>query len=148
MEYYVYCVRSIKLINILKNKKSKMKYIFFVYCLIFTQLSYGQLKGAVTQTNVPDHVVKEKKAEAHTPAAIAKNNAEKLTKSLNLTSKQSKDLHQALLEYETNIDKTNKSKLSNKEKYVQINKLNRARQTKLKTILTKEQYNSYIMSFP
>ena len=125
-----------------------MKYLFFIIGILFAQSSFGQLKGAVPQSEVPEHMKKEKKVVSNTPATVAKNNADKLTKSLKLNEKQSKELHAALLEYETNVSKTNKSKLANKEKYLKINELNRVRQNKLKTILTKEQYNTYILSFP
>lgn len=108
----------------------------------------GQLKGAIPQTDVPENIKKEKKAVPTTPAGIAKINAEKLSKSLKLNQKQSEEIYQAFLDYEMNVDKTNKSNLTNKEKYVKINKLNSTRQNNLKKILTKEQYNTYIMSFP
>ena len=129
-------------------KFEKVKYVFIFVCLLFAELSIGQLKGAIPQTDVPENLKIEKKATPTTPTAIAKNNAEKLSQSLKLNQKQSEEIYQAFLNYETNVDKTNKSKLTNKEKYVKINKLNSMRQTNLKKILTKEQYNTYIMSFP
>lgn len=125
-----------------------MKYVFVIFCLFFAEIAKGQLKGAIPQTDVPENIKKEKKAVPTTPAGIAKINAEKLSKSLKLNQKQSEEIYQAFLDYEMNVDKTNKSKLTNKEKYVKINKLNSTRQNNLKKILTKEQYNTYIMSFP
>lgn len=117
-------------------------------CLVFSQLAFGQLKGAVPQADVPAHMNKERKVVSNTPASIAKTNADKLTKSLKLNDKQHKDLHAALLEYETNVAKTNKSNLSKKEKFNAINKINQKRQSSIKTILTPEQYKAYIYSFP
>lgn len=125
-----------------------MKYIFIILGLFFAQLSFGQLKGAIPQSEVPEDLKKEKMVAPSTPEGVAKENAEKLTKSLKLNQKQSADLQVALLDYETNVNKINKSKLTNKEKYLKINEQNRTRQSKLKAILTKEQYNTYIMSFP
>jgi len=125
-----------------------MKQIFLVFGLLMAQMAYGQLKGPIPQSNAPEHINKERKAEVSSPATIAKNNAEKLTKSLKLSGKQNKDLYAALLDYETNSDKINNSKLPKKEKFVKINALNKARQAKLKAIFTPEQYNTYILSFP
>ena len=110
--------------------------------------TFGQLKGAVQQNNLPAHINEERKPENSTPASLAKNNSDKLTKSLKLTEVQRKDLYAAFLDYETNILSTNKSKLSNQQKFKKTNELNKVRQGKLKSILTKEQYSAYILSFP
>lgn len=125
-----------------------MRIIFILICLVFSQLAYSQLKGAVPQANAPAHMNKERKVTSNTPASTAKINADKLTKSLKLNEKQHRDLHDALLEYETNVAKTNKSNLSKKEKFNAINKINQKRQSSIKAILTPEQYKTYIYSFP
>ncbi len=123
--------------------------IYFLMGMMFLSFhTFGQLKGAVQQTNLPAHINEERKPENSTPASLAKNNSDKLTKSLKLTEVQRKALYTAFLDYETNILSTNKSKLSNQQKFKKTNELNKVRQGKLKSILTKEQYSAYILSFP
>lgn len=109
---------------------------------------FGQLKGAVPQSNAPEHINKERKVEDQSATSLAKNNAAKLKKSLKLTDKQHTDLYKVLLEYETNVEKTTNSKLAKKDQFNKLNQLNMAKQDKMKAILTKEQYHAYIMSFP
>ena len=122
-------------------------YFIFGFLTVAFNLS-GQLKGAVPQANAPEHIHKERKVVSATPASAAKNNADKLKSSLKLTEKQYNDLYQALLVYETNVDKTTKSKMSKSNQFKKLNTLNVERQNKLKSIFTKEQYHAYIMSFP
>jgi hypothetical protein len=57
-------------------------------------------------------------------------------------------LEKALVEFETQVSSTNKSKLTNKEKYVKVNDLNTKRQSAIKKILTPEQYKAYLLSYP
>jgi hypothetical protein len=106
------------------------------------------LNGAVPQKSTPEHIKKERKVEVTTPSSIAKNNADKLKKSLKLNDSQYNDLHAALIDYEVAVDKTTKSKMSKQDQFKKLNELNLKRQNKLKTILTEEQFHSYIMSFP
>ncbi len=124
------------------------RFYFFVFLLLMSNFAFGQLKGAVPQQSAPAHINEERKAESSTPASAAKNNADKLRKSLKLNEKQYNELYKALVEYETGVDKTTKSKLPKADQFKKMNQLNLARQNKLKTILTKEQYHAYIMSFP
>mgnify|MGYP007117551728 FL=1 len=125
-----------------------MKIIFFIFLSILTNQMFGQLKGAVPQADAPSHINEQRKEENKGAASLAKNNAAKLKKSLKLTDKQHEDLFKALLDYETNVEKTTKSKLSKKDQFNKLNQLNMAKQDKMKAILTKEQYHAYIMSFP
>ena len=125
-----------------------MKYTIILFCLFLSQISFGQLKGAIPQKEIPAQIKKDKTAEPTTPTAIAKNSSEKLAKSLKLNANQQKSLYDALLDFESNVSKINKSKLTNKEKYLKVNELNKGKTNSLKTILTKEQYSAYISSFP
>ncbi|MGB4960089.1 MAG: hypothetical protein WBO36_11485 [Saprospiraceae bacterium] len=126
-----------------------MKYIFILFLTLSGNAPiFSQLKGAIPQSNVPSHINDERTVENSTPALEARNSADKLTKVLQLNEEQNKNLYSALLDYETNVAKTNKSKLSKKEKYQKIGELNRSKQQKLKQILTKQQYNAYLLSFP
>ena len=123
--------------------------LFILVGLFFWQLEgFGQLKGAVPQSEVPEHLKAERKPEDKSAASLAKNNAAKMKNSLKLSEKQHNDLYKVLLEYETGVDKTNKSKLSKKDQFGKMNQLNLVKQDKMKLILTKEQYHAYIMSFP
>ncbi len=124
------------------------KYILFISALFVAANAFGQLKGAVPQAKTPAHMNEQRKIPSNSPAAVAKNNADKLNTSLKLSEKQHKDLYLALLDYETNVDKTTKSKLSKSDQFKKMNELNIKRQEKLKLILNKEQYHAYIMSFP
>lgn len=124
------------------------RFYFFVFLLLMSNIAIGQLKGAVPQESAPSHINEERKPTSSTPASAAKNNADKLRKSLKLSEKQYNDLHKALVEYETGVDKTTRSKLPKADQFKKMNELNLIRQNKLKTILTKEQYHAYIMSFP
>jgi len=125
-----------------------MKYILFTFLLLFSSQSYCQLKGAIKQENVPDHFNEERKTENSSITSIAKNNALKMKKSLKLNDKQHSELYKILLEYETQVEKTTSSNLSKKDQYTKLNKLNMAKQDKLKAILTPEQYKAYMLSFP
>ena len=86
--------------------------------------SYGQLKGAVPQKDQPNHMGEERKVARTTPESLAKNNADKLKKSLKLDEKQYKELYAALLEYEKGVAANAKSKLSKKEQFNKLNQLN------------------------
>jgi uncharacterized protein YlxW (UPF0749 family) len=125
-----------------------MKLFFFILTVLLSTNAIGQLKGAVPQESAPSHINEERKTASSTPASAAKNNADKLRKSLKLSEKQYNDLRKALVEYETGVEKTTRSKLSKADQFKKMNELNLIRQNKLKTILTKEQYHAYIMSFP
>lgn len=116
--------------------------------LFFAINANAQLKGAVPQKEQPKHINEDRKVSNSTPQSIAKNNVDKLKKSLKLDDKQYKDLFTAFVEYETGVYNTNRSKLSSKDQFKKLNELNAARQAKLKKILSKEQYHAYIMSFP
>lgn len=126
-----------------------MKFAFlFLSCFLFLNTNgYSQI-GPAAQTNTVDKTPKESKPTLNTPAAKAKDNAKKLTKSLKLNESQSESLEKAILEYETQVSNTNKSKLSNKEKYVKNNDLNMKRQAAFKKIMTPEQYKAYLLSYP
>ncbi|MFZ1561566.1 MAG: hypothetical protein WAT37_16650 [Saprospiraceae bacterium] len=124
------------------------RFYFFVFLLLMSNIAFGQLKGAVPQETAPAHINEERKTTSSTPTSAAKNNADKLRKSLKLSEKQYNDLYKALVEYETGVDKTTRSKLPKADQFKKMNELNLVRQNKLKTILTKEQYHAYIMSFP
>lgn len=125
-----------------------MRILFFLLFVIHSTQIFGQLKGAVPQSSAPSHINEERKEENKSAVSLAKSNAAKLKKSLKLTDKQHDDLYKALLDYETNVEKTTKSKLSKKDQFNKLNQLNMTKQDKMKTILTKEQYHAYIMSFP
>ncbi len=125
------------------------KSLFILLTIFFFQSNgFCQLKGAVPQPEVPAHIKEERKPENISSVSLAKNNAAKMKKSLKLTEKQYNDLYKVLLEYETNVEKTTKSKLSKKDQFSKMNQLNINKQDKMKLILSKEQYHAYIMSFP
>jgi hypothetical protein len=109
---------------------------------------HAQLKGAVPQEKVPEHVHEERKPVTSDPESVAKNNAEKLTRALKLNAQQSAAIQKAFTDYEKKVFQTNNSKLSTKEKYKKLTVLNGERQKALKTILTEAQYKAYILSFP
>lgn len=125
-----------------------MRVLLMFFSLMLAFNSYGQLKGAVPQKDQPNHMGEERKVARTTPESLAKNNADKLKKSLKLDEKQYKELYAALLEYEKGVAANAKSKLSKKEQFNKLNQLNARRQEQLKKILSKEQYHAYIMSFP
>lgn len=125
-----------------------MKVLFLIFGLFLSLHSYGQLKGAVPQKDQPKHISEERKVTKTTPESQAKNNADKLKKSLKLDDKQYKDLYAALLDYEKGVYANSRSKLSKKDQFNKHNELNAKRQAQLKKILTQEQYHAYIMSFP
>ena len=125
-----------------------MKYPVILFLLLLSNYTFGQLTGAVPQPNAPEHIKKERKKPANTPAGKALEVSTKLTKTLGLNEVQQKDLHAAILDYETNVTNVNKSNLSKKDKYNKIHTLNMKRQARLKAILTPEQYKTYILSFP
>jgi hypothetical protein len=117
-------------------------------CLGSATAVSAQLKGAVPQQNAPAHVNEERKLPSSNPEAIAKNNAEKLTKALKLNEQQATAIQKAFTDYEKKVFQTNNSKLSSKEKYKKLTLLNAERQKALKSILTEAQYKAYILSFP
>ena len=125
-----------------------MRIFLFIAIVFISNHAFAQLKGAVPQQSAPAHINEERKTENSTPALAAKNNADKLRKSLKLDEKQYDSLYKALLEYEKGVDQTTKSKLAKADQFKKMNQLNQTRQNKLKAILTKEQYHAYIMSFP
>jgi len=119
------------------------------YCTTNTCLQYKADAGTRwAYHNAPEHIKKERKKPANTPTAKALEVSTKLTKTLGLNEVQQKDLHAAILDYETNVTNVNKSNLSKKDKYNKIHTLNMKRQARLKAILTPEQYKTYILSFP
>jgi hypothetical protein len=126
-----------------------MKHIilFFSFFLLANTHALSQI-GPAAQKNAPEKVTKEARPVLNTPTAKAKDIAKKLTKSLLLNETQHASLEKALIEYETQVSNTNKSKLSNKEKYVKTNDLNMKRQATIKKILTPEQYKAYLLSYP
>jgi hypothetical protein len=139
---------SFKIHSIFSKKNHAMKYPFILFLLLLSNCAFAQLKGAVPQPNAPEHIKKERKKPANTPTAKALEVSTKLTKTLGLNEVQQKDLHAAILDYETNVTNVNKSNLSKKDKYNKIHTLNMKRQARLKAILTPEQYKTYILSFP
>lgn len=108
----------------------------------------GQLKEVSQNSLPPVSTSKEVNVASNSPAASAKSKAKKMKTSLKLTDKQEKSIYGVFFKYETDSDKVHKSKLTKKEKFAKINILNRERQKEMEKILTKEQYHSYIMSFP
>ncbi|MBK8518726.1 MAG: hypothetical protein IPL55_21305 [Saprospiraceae bacterium] len=123
--------------------------IIIYLCMMFMSFEiFGQLKGAVPQSTVPEHINDDRKVENNSAKSAAKNNADKMKKTLKLSEKQYGDLYKALLTYETDVEKTSQSNLSKKDQFDKMNKLNISKQEKLKAILSKEQYHAYIMSFP
>jgi len=126
-----------------------MKFIV-LFLSFFIFHSYHGLSqiGPAVQTDKPEPIKKEGKPTLNTPAAKAKENAKLLTKSLKLNEKQHESLEKALVEFETQVSSTYKSKLPNKEKYVKVNDLNTKRQGAIKKILTPEQYKAYLLSYP
>lgn len=125
-----------------------VKFLFSFIFIVFGTAAFGQLKEA-SQNPIPaDAKVKEKKEVFNSPAALAKSKAKKMKTSLNLNDKQEESIYQVFLKYETDTDKVQKSKMTKKEKFTKMNALSRERQKQMEKILTKEQYHSYIMSFP
>ncbi|MCE2788511.1 MAG: hypothetical protein LW630_01225 [Saprospiraceae bacterium] len=117
--------------------------------LVFLPLAgFSQLKGAVSQENLPPKAGEKRELSSSAPKEVAKNNADKLKVSLKLSNEQYTALLKAFVEYETELAKVQKSKLSKQVKFDQSNSLSLLRRKKMKQILTTEQYQAYIMSFP
>lgn len=80
-------------------------------------------------------------AMAQTPAETrAKNDAEKLAKELGLDTKQKDKVYQANLEFEKELEKLDKAKLTKEEKAAKKELLRQKQLNHLKTVLKPEQY--------
>lgn len=124
-----------------------MKFVLIIFVMMYSHFSFGQI--STSQNELPAGVQKNRPVEVKaTPEISAKNSTEKLTTSLKLNAKQKNDLHVALLDYETNLMKIDKSKATKKEKFTKKKVLYKERQTRLKSIFTKQQFNDYLLSFP
>lgn len=108
----------------------------------------AQLKGAVQQQNQPPKGNEKREVVTSTPKDVARSNAEKLRTSLKLTQAQYEGLLKVFTDYEVGVDKVQKSNQSRQEKFDKTNALSITRRKKMKQILTPDQYNAYIMSFP
>lgn len=83
------------------------------------------------------------------PEERAAQFSDNLTKTLNLTTAQSKQLLKLSLSYEKQLDQINNDKsLTTSQKYDKLTLQRVQRNKKLKEILTKEQYKKYSLSFP
>ena len=125
-----------------------MKYKVVVILLCCSSLMMAQNIGKTSKAPIPAEAPKERLTSSQSPKDIAKSNADKLSKSIKLTEQQSQEVHQAFLEYELAMDKLSKSNLTKKEQFTKSNQHKRKRQLALKSTLTKEQYKTYMLSFP
>jgi Spy/CpxP family protein refolding chaperone len=125
-----------------------MRWMIFVMHFSVLPMAQAQLKGAVSQEKLPKKAEEKREVVVQSPTEIAKENAEKLRKSLRLTEDQYQSLLKAFTEYEVAVHKVTKSALSKQEKFDKTNLLSAARRKKMKAILTPEQYKAYLMSFP
>ncbi len=125
-----------------------MRFCLFAWFIILPLVASSQLKGAVNQQNLPPKADEKREISSSTPKEVAKNNADKLKASLKLSDEQYSALLKAFVEYETALAKVQKSNLSKQAKFEQSNSLSLVRRKKMKQILTADQYQAYIMSFP
>ena len=125
-----------------------IRVLFVILFLMSKQFIFCQIKEAVQQKPLPPNAIESRKPLSTAPTDVAKNNAVKLKQSLKLNEAQYSELYKVLVTYETNIDIVGKSKLPKANQFKKMNEYSKIRQQKMKEILTKEQYNNYIMSFP
>lgn len=121
-----------------------MKYLLLVV-VFFIVIDLPAQNG---NANVPSGKNVENKSASSSIESKVKSNTGKLVKSLKLNEIQEKSLKDALMDYEINLAKIEKSKNTNQEKYKKITLLNKTRQNRLKAIFSKEQYKAYTLSFP
>ncbi len=125
-----------------------LKYIFSLLLLVAgLSQSSAQIKATV-QPVPPGASEKARVAKPTTPEGIAKSSADNLKKTLGLSEKQRTSIYKALLDHTLAVKQVKSSKLSNKEKYNKTVALDQARTKKFEAIMTKEQYKSYILTFP
>lgn len=123
-----------------------MRILIFLFLCILSSPIFGQLKGAVPQASAPAHINDERKVEKLSAASKAKDVASKMKKTLKLNDKQHDSLYKIVFEYETNVEKTTKSKLSKKQQFDKLNDLYLVQLDKMKALFTKEQFHAYKMS--
>lgn len=125
-----------------------MKFLLLFVLSILSNGVIAQLKESPQSSQTPDRKAKERKEIRSTPTEASKLKAKKLKSSLQLTDQQETSIYNVYLKYDKDVSKVRKSKLSNKDKFAKMNSLNQEKQKQMERILTKEQYNDYILSFP
>jgi hypothetical protein len=122
-----------------------------VFVLFLGMMSWGLSAqiGVKSTSKAPETTTSAKSKDTKiSPTSLAKSTSEKLTKALGLSKTQKDQIYKAVLDHATEVDKIKKSKLSNKDKFNKTTALDNQRSKQFAKIMTKEQYNKYLLSFP
>jgi hypothetical protein len=126
-----------------------MKVFLSVMILMFGFLQLSAQIGPAAQPAQSEKAKKQSKiVKPTTPEGIAKATSESLTKTLGLTATQKAAIYKAVFAYERDLVQLKSSKISSKAQYTKTQELDRVKTKKFQTIMSKAQYNDYLMSFP
>jgi hypothetical protein len=126
-----------------------MRLVYSIIFLVFigSLNLFGQAQPA-KQSVQPPRKNNSTPTEKNNPAIVAKNTSAQLKKLLGLSEKQKGEIYKVVYNHAAQTSEIQKSRLSTKEKYKKIQNLDIIKAKKFESILTKEQYNLYIKTFP
>jgi len=130
------------------NLKSLLKTSVLMLILLISATYAGAQVQGTTQKSLPPDSYKERPKSLNTPEKKANETMDKLTKTLNLKDDQIAPLKKAMLSFETEKEKVEKSTLANNQKYAKVQTIQQKKHKDLQKLLTKDQYKTYQLTFP